>query len=299
MMRARTRKSSFCCALIAALSLALAGNGYAAQSQPTPSKHSKPEKAPRKAAAAPEVKPVLEAKAIDILQASSARLAAAKSMSFTAVIAYEHPSRFGPALVYTTKSDVTLVRPDKLRVITYGDGPPSEFYYNGKIMMAYAPVEGLVAVADAPPTIDATLQAAFKSAAIYFPFTDLIVTDPYKDIAEGLQLAFYIGQSNVVGGVTTDMVAYVSNGVFVQVWIGAEDKLPRRVRAVYLNDPGELRHEMELFNWQLDSPVAAELFESERAAGANRISFASPKLPAVTRPLPKVRPATTPPPRKP
>ena len=143
---------------------------------------------------------MIEPKAIDILKAASARLAAAQSMSFTAIVSYEHPSRFGPALVYTTKSDVTLLRPNKLRVITYGDGPPSEFYYNGKAMMAFAPAENLVAVADAPPTVDAMLKAAFDSAAIYFPFTDFIVTDPYKDIAQKLELAFYIGQSSIVAG---------------------------------------------------------------------------------------------------
>jgi hypothetical protein len=34
---------------------------------------------------------------------------------------------------YTTKSDVILQWPDKLRVITR-DGPASEFYYDGKIV---------------------------------------------------------------------------------------------------------------------------------------------------------------------
>ena len=56
-----------------------------------------------------------------------------------------------------------------------GDGPASEFYYDGKTMMAYAPAENLVAVADAPPTIDAALEAAYNKAAIFFPFTDLLV----------------------------------------------------------------------------------------------------------------------------
>ena len=125
------------------------------------------------------------------------------------------------------------------------------------MMMAFAPAENLVAVADAPPTIDAALQAAYDSAAIYFPFTDVIVADPYKDIADGLKVAFYIGQSNVVGGTTTDMVAYVTGDVFVQAWIGAEDKLPRRVYAVYLNDRARLRHVLELSNWQLDGAVPA------------------------------------------
>ena len=157
--------------------------------------------------------------------------------AFTAVISYESPSRLGPPLVYTTKSEVTLQRPDKLRVITPGDGPASEFYYDGKTMMAFEPAANLVAVAEAPPTIDAALKAAYDSAAIYFPFTDVIVADPYKGIADGLKLAFYIGQSRVVGGTTTDIVAIVNNWVFEQIWIGAEDKLPRKVRAVFLADP--------------------------------------------------------------
>jgi hypothetical protein len=197
-------------------------------------------------------------------------------MTFTAVVSYESPSRFGPPLIYSTRSEVTLQRPDKLKVITPGDGPPSEFYYDGKTMTAFAPKENLLAVAAAPPTVDAALQAAYDSAAIYFPFTDLVVTDPYKDIADGLKVAFYIGQSIVVDGVTTDMVAYITGDVFVQAWIGTEDKLPRRVYAVYLNDRARLRHVLALSNWKLDGEIPADAFASAKAASAQRIAFARP-----------------------
>src|SRR5512144_249496 len=163
--------------------------GVNAQQPPAAPKAAEPTSPPSKEAA-PAVKPVLEPKALNLLKAMSDRLAAAKSMSFTALSTYEHPSRIGPALAYTTLSEVLMERPSKLRVITAGDGPASEFYYDGKTMMALEPTANLVAVADAPPTIDATLQAAYDTAAIYFPFTDVIVTDPYQDIAEGLKLAF-------------------------------------------------------------------------------------------------------------
>ena len=169
-------------------------------------------------------KPDLEPKAIELLKAVSERLAAAHTLSFTAVQLAESPSRQGPPLAYATKTDAILQRPDKLRVITSGDGPASEFYYDGKTMMAYAPAENLLAVADAPPTIDAMLEAAYHSAGIFFNFTDLIVADPYKDMSEGLTLAYYIGQSHVIAGTTTDMVAYIDNGVFIQLWVGTEDK---------------------------------------------------------------------------
>src|SRR5262247_2392601 len=271
-----SRDKSLRYALLLALVVCLATSGHAQPSQHTP-QAAKPAKASKKAPA-PAVAPVLEPKALAILKAASDRLAAAHAMRFTAVISYESPSRLGPPLVYTTTSEVALQRPDKLRVITPGDGPASEFYYDGKTMMAFEPAANLVAVADAPPTIDAALKAAYDAAAIYFPFTDVIVADPYKGLADGLQYAFYIGQSRVVGGTTTDMVAIVNNWVFEQIWIGADDKLPRKVRATFLADPARLRHEMELSNWQLDAAVPAEAFASSSASSATRIAFTRPDL---------------------
>src|SRR5438067_5367944 len=170
-----------------------------------PNAQSKPAKKKAKtiaaeASPAPEATPSLEPKALDILKAASSRLAAAHTIKFNAVHFYESPSRHGHPLAFTTKSEVTLQKPDKLRVIMPGDGPASEFYYDGKKMMAYAPAENLVAVADAPPTIDAALEQAYHSAAIYFPFADWIVADPYKEMSDGMKLAYYIGQSKVIGG---------------------------------------------------------------------------------------------------
>jgi hypothetical protein len=256
--------------LMLALGVLLAASANAQQPQGAPPQ---PAASSSKAAAA---HPAIEPKAIEILKAASDRLAAAHSMSFTAVVTYESPSRLGPPLAYTTKSEVIMERPDKLRVLTLGDGPPSDFYYDGKTMTAFAPTENLVAVAPAPPTIDATLKAAYQIAAIYFPFTDVIVANPYKDIAEGLKVAFYIGQSHVVGGTTTDMVAYSDDAVFVQAWIGAEDKLPRMLRAVFRNDSLTLRHQLELSNWKIDPAIPADAFICATAGGAKRIKFARP-----------------------
>jgi len=241
---------------------------------------------------APQAGPALEPKAIEILKAASSRLAAAHTLKFTSIEFFESSSSHGHPLSMTTKSEVTLQRPDKLRVITSADGPASEFYYDGKKMMAYAPAENLVAVADAPPNIDAALEAAYHSAAIYFPFTDLIVADPYKDMAEGLTLAYYIGQSKVVGDTTTDMVAYVDHGVFVQMWVGVEDKLPRLLHAVFLNDPEQLRHNLILSNWKLDDPIPADAFTSAKAASANPMPFAHPHpTPPPDAPPEKKKPA--------
>ena len=234
----------------------------------------------------PAKKMVLEARAMELLKATSARLAAAKSMAFTAVVSYEYPSQLGPPILYTIRYDVAMRRPDRLRVITPGDGPPSEFYYDGKSIMAFAPKENLAAVADAPQSIDGALKVAYELADIYYPFTDMLVEDPYAALTDGAILAFYIGPSGMIGGTKTEMLAWANPAVFLQIWIGAEDKLPRRIRAVYSGDPLALRHDMDISNWQIDSEMPADTFASTNAQGAPRIAF---KRPVEVSPPPRMQ----------
>ena len=248
---------------------------------------------PTKKMIPPEFKLVLEPRAMDLLKATCAKLAAAKSMSFTATVGYQYPSKLGPPIVYTSRYDVAMQRPDKLKVVVPGDAPASEFYYDGKVMMAYMPAADLVAVADAPATIDAALEAAYQTAAIYYPFEDLIAADPCAALTDGTILASYVGMSEIVGGTKTDMVVWASSEVFFQMWIGVDDKLPRRFRAVYRRDPFALNNEMELSNWRLDSALAPDTFASQKAQAAKRIAFASPAgMPSPgVKPLAKTAPA--------
>ncbi len=220
--------------------------------------------------------PALEPKAIDILKQASARLAAAKTLSFTAVSTYERAARNGQPLYYSSIQQVTMERPNKLRVMTPGDGTPDEFYYDGKTMTAYVPSKNLAAVADAPPTIDKLIDEAWEKAAIYFPFSDLIVSDPYADLSKRLKSAFYVGRSMAVGGVPTDMIALAGDDAAAEVWIGVADHLPRQIRAVYANEPAHARYQTVFSDWRLDPPVPPNAFSSADAAKADHIAFAPP-----------------------
>jgi len=222
----------------------------------------------------------IQPRAIELLQAMCDRLAHARSMSFTADVNYEYPSRLGPPIAYAMRYQVTMKRPDKLKVVMPGDGPPSEFYYDGKQMTAYAPAEDLAAVASAPPVMDEALRQAFEQADIYFPFTDLIVADPYDALVKDVKLAFVVGPSKVAGNTETQSVVLADDDVFLQIWIGTSDMLPRRIRAVYSADPLRLRHDMELSGWKIDQPVASGAFVSKKARSAKSIGFARPLIPS-------------------
>jgi hypothetical protein len=232
----------------------------------------------------PPEHPAIEPVALEMLKAMSQRLAAAKSMSFTAVTTYEAPARDGQPLYYATLSQVSLQRPNKLRVITPGDGPPSDFYYDGKTMMAYSPGADLVAVTDAPQTIEATMKVAYDKAAIYFPFAEVIVADPYKNLSEGLSSAFVIGQSHVIGETVTDIVAIANANVQAEIWIGVADGLPRMARAVYPKDPNQSRYEIQFSDWHLNQPMKDADFTSVQALKAPHIEFARPDVPLPGKP---------------
>ena len=248
--------------------LMLAGGALA---QATPA--AKPARLPAKAAKVPLL---VEKRAIDLVKAASARLAAANSMSFTAIVDVEYPSKLGPPLAYPVRYDVAMARPDKLRVLQSGAGAASEFYFDGKVIVAYAPEANLAAVAEAPPTIEGALRFALEKAAIFYPFTDLLLPDPYAVMTDKVLHAFYIGPSGAVGGVPTEAVAWATNDAFFQMWVGTEDKLPRRIRAMFADDPLKLRHDMQLSNWQLNLTHAEGTFASPKAQAAPRMPFAKP-----------------------
>jgi hypothetical protein len=240
--------------------------------------------------------PTIEQKVVAILRAACETLSSAKTMSFTAVDTYERAARNGQPLYYTVMDKVILQRPDKLRVTKIGDGVPDEFYYDGKTVMAYVPSADLVAIADAPPDIDQMLDAAWDLGSIYFPFSDVILSKPCAVFDQKMKSAFYVGQSVVVGGTTTDMVAVAGDDVQAELWIGAADHLPRMIRVVYPDEPAHAHYQTEYSDWKLGGEVGPEVFTSAKAVAARRIPFQPPEAGSTPS---EVRPGAVAGPKKP
>lgn len=254
------------CALVLLLSLGLQACAPAA-TQPAPAS------APAPAANA------IEPKAIAVLEAACARLATAQTMSFTAVNTYQKAARNGQPLFYTTLNRVSMQRPDKLRVITPGDGVGDEFYFDGKIMMAFVPSADLVAIDEAPATIDDLVEKLWQKSATYYPFADVITSDPCAVLKKNMTSAFYVGRSGVVGGTTTDMIALAGPNIQAEMWIGTQDQLPRMIKVTYPNEPGRALYQTEYSNWRINLTHPPGHFTSAKAANAKRMPFQPPGPP--------------------
>ena len=63
-----------------------------------------------------------------------------------------------------------------MKVVTSGDGPPSEFLYDGKTIMEYLPTQNMVAQTEAPPALGAMLDEVYeKSGSTSRSFTTLSI----------------------------------------------------------------------------------------------------------------------------
>jgi len=241
------------------------------------------------AAGAPKVAvhPAIEPAALDLVKAMSDKLAAAKTLSFVAQGSFDLPARTGQPLFYLTRSDVLLQRPDKLRVIVPGDGPPSEFYYDGSKVSVFQPGADLVATANMSGNLDSMLEAIYERAGIYFPFVDFISTDPYKTLTTGLTHAFVIGKSQLVDNTTTDVVAISTRDVSLQIWIGSDDKLPRLVWATMTSESGMPRHMVQFSDWKLDGAAPGQnAFQPKTGDKTKQIGLARPDVQASAKPKP-------------
>ena len=104
--------------------------------------------------APPKQIPAIEQGALDIIKQMSTKLSSAKTLQFQARVQSDAPSIDGIPVIYTSNSDFAIQRPNKMAVMTSGQGLPSELIYDGKSIVAITPNTEIVAFSKAPGNID-------------------------------------------------------------------------------------------------------------------------------------------------
>ena len=221
----------------------------------------------------------IEPEALELLKAMTDKLSAAKSIQFEALVQSEFPSIDGLPVIYSTAAKVSLQRPNKFNVVVWGDGPSSEVLFNGKKLFAYSPKKNLVAVTDSPDTIDEAAKFAYDKAGLFFPGDDLILSNPYAHLTQGLTDAFIVGKTKLVGGVETNVIIMAGRQLQGQIWIGARDNLPYMASWIYLGNKSLPRTTLQYKNWKLNASIPAARFNAERFSKALTIEFAQPDTP--------------------
>lgn len=229
--------------------------------------------------APPKQIPAIEQDALDIIKQMSTTLASAKTLQFQARVQSDAPSIDGIPVIYTSNSDFALQRPNKMAVVTSGQGLPSELIYDGKSIVAITPNTEIVAFSQAPGNIDEMAEYIFKKAGLYFPGGMILLSDPYTSLTGDLRAAFLVEKTTLVGGVETDVVVLAGSGMEGQFWIGSKDKLPYMISMIYTKEPNRPRVTIAFSQWKVNATINSDRFNTAKIANAINVDFAHPNAP--------------------
>lgn len=216
--------------------------------------------------------PDLDPDALNILKATSGAITGANAFSFRVRVSHDRPATNNQLITYFKEEAVTVSRPDKLRIDVDGEHHDVQFFFDGKTATLFDPKTKLYAAHSAPGTIDAMLKVLEKQG-VSFPINNLLESNPYDSLAEGLQTAYVVGRVEINNKTLIHLV-FTEASADWQLWVEPGDKpLPRALIIIYKTEPGMPRTVMDFSDWNLNAQPEAATFEFSKPDDAHQIQF--------------------------
>ena len=185
---------------------------------------------------------------------------------------YEDVLTTGTRVEYSRQASVVLERPDHLRIDSESDKGRRSFFYDGKTVTVYHPDERVYAVFEAPPTIDAMINAA-EARGLSMPASDLLMNHPCQALGDHLQTGTYAGLHYLDGNWYHHLLLS-TDAVDVQLWVAGGDAPEiRRLVITYTNKPGEPQYRAMLRDWDFDPAIDSSTFTFTPPADARKVAF--------------------------
>ena len=167
--------------------------------------------------------------ATDRLRHSLNYLAGMEAFSLEAHSSLEVVLISGQKIQFDNSSRLTVQRPNKLHAERLGDLVSQEFLYDGESLTLHQVEAGFYATVAAPDTIEDMLDFARDYLDIVAPAGDLIYSDAFELLTDGVHTAFSVGSADVAG-VPCEHLAFSAPGTDFQIWIQQGDRpLPRKL----------------------------------------------------------------------
>jgi hypothetical protein len=215
----------------------------------------------------------IDADALQILKGMTDYLEGLQSFSMHTENTYEDVLATGQKIQFHFESSIVAQRPDKLHV-KRSDGMAKQlFVYDGAKFSIYDPEQDIVAVIDAPPTIDQFLHFARDVLDLVPPSGDLVYSNAFELLTAGLTSGFVVGET-VITGTECVHLAFTTEVVDWQVWIATGDRpLPVRYVLTTADDPAQPQFVTTISKWNTEPEIKDGLFEFTPPETAMEIDF--------------------------
>jgi hypothetical protein len=187
-------------------------------------------------------------------------------------------SKNGQKVQSLAESKVAISRPDAMRIDRVGPNGHVVFRYDGKRFSVFNSDKNIYATAPAPANLDQAADDAREQLQVDAPGVDLLASNPYEALTDGMTEARYLGLVPIGGGVMAHHLAVTKKNVTYQLWIqDGPQPLPLRYVVTGKDMRGSPQFTIELSNWRPNASVRDDSFTFTPPAGARKVAFAPPR----------------------
>lgn len=212
------------------------------------------------------------AQAKGLFKAMSDYLGKQTKMSFDIDTSLEVVTTDEQKLSLTSSGSLTMVRPDKVRMIRHGGFANAEFYFNGKTLTLFRRDQNLFSKVDIPGSVDHLVEELRDKYQRPLPAADLLSPNIYAAMMPDVKDVKDLG-TGFIRGIECDHIAFRTDEVDWQLWIARGDR-PYPVRVIFTSKKvaGSPQYQIDVSNFKTGDQVSTEDFDLKLPAGARLVS---------------------------
>jgi hypothetical protein len=174
---------------------------------------------------------------------------------------------------FAASGSVLLERPGKLRLIRKGGYTELELLSDGKTMTIIDLGGGAYAQDKSPGTVDGVIDLLRTKYGIDMPGADLLLTNSYSELMDGVIEAKHIGVG-VIDGMECEHLAFRNADTDWQLWVRSGDRpLPCKYVIASKTVAASPDYTVRFRNWSSGQAAPATAFNFAPAKGAKSVAF--------------------------
>ena len=173
-------------------------------------------------------------------------------------------------LQFASSGQLTLNRPDKLRIKRTGGYADVEMVFDGKTLSLYGNNAKTYVQADLSGSIDRLIDVLQSTSGGAMPGTDLLLTNSFDELMANVIDARHIGQG-VIDGIECEHLAFRGVDTDWQIWIESGARpIPRKYVITSKTMASAPQYTLKIKDWKTDVPADAEAFVFKPPADAQK-----------------------------
>jgi hypothetical protein len=206
-----------------------------------------------------------------ILKAMTDYVSAQKNISATYDADVEVITSQVQKLQFTSSGELTMGRPDKLRVTRSGGYSDLELVFNGATATVLEKHTNNYAQINAAGSVDQLVDRLRDDFQTAVPGADLLLARAYNEMMADVIEAKYIGHG-VIDGVECDHLAFRNLDTDWQLWVERGLKpIPRKYVITSKATAAAPQYTLRIKSWTTDAPAGADAFAFKTPAGAKLV----------------------------